>query len=127
MRRRSSAGGKSPNAQAPKAAARKSRIAGKAVHPCGSSAAREETEVARLTRERDEALEQQAAISDILRGISNSPGDVQPVLDSVAQHAARICEAQIVDISIVDNQVFRTAATFGELGRQNAPRRAGPP
>ena len=77
-------------------------------------------ENARLFNETKEALEQQTAISDILRVISNSPSDVQPVLDSVAKHAARICEAQIVDISIVDNQVFRTAASFGELGRQSS-------
>jgi hypothetical protein len=39
------------------------------------------------------------------------------VLDSVAEHAARICEAHIVDIAIVDDKVFRVAASFGELGR----------
>ena len=73
--------------------------------------------MARVVRERDEALEQQTAISDILRVISNSPSDVQPVLDSVAEHAAHICEAQVVDIVIVDNDVFRLAASFGELRR----------
>jgi hypothetical protein len=119
MRRHSRAGGKSPNAQAPKAAARKSGIASKAGHPRSSSTADLETEVARLTRERDEALEQQTAISDILRVISNSPSDVQPVLDSVAEHAARICEAQVVDILIVDNEVFRVAASFGEFKRMS--------
>jgi GAF domain-containing protein len=117
MRRHSRAGGKSPNAQAPKAVARKSRIAPKAGHPGRTSTANLETEVARLTRERDEALEQQAAISDILQVISNSPADVQPVLDSVAEHAARICEAHVVDIAIVDDEVFRIAASFGKLGR----------
>ena len=83
----------------------------------GSSAGDQETKIARLTRERDEALEQQTAISDILRVISNSPSDVQPVLDSVAEHAAHICEAQVVDIVIVHNDVFRLAASFGELRR----------
>jgi hypothetical protein len=117
MRRRSRAGGKSPNAQAVKAAARKGRIAPKAVRPRNSSAAREETKVARLISERDEALEQQTAISDILCVISKSPSDVQPVLDSVAEHAARICEAQVVDIAIVDNEVLRFVASFGESGR----------
>ena len=76
-----------------------------------------ETELARVIRERDEALEQQAAISDILRVISNSPGDVQPVLDSIAERAAHICEARVVDILIVDKEVYRIAASFGEFGR----------
>ena len=69
------------------------------------------------TRQLAESLEQQTAISEILRVISNSPSDVQPVLDSVAEHAARICEAQVVDIVIVENEVFRIAASFGELSR----------
>src|SRR6516164_462371 len=80
----------------------------------GSSDHTPQTELARVIRERDEALEQRAAITDILRVISISPGDVQPVLDSIAQHAARICEAHIVDIAIVDSQSFRIAASFGE-------------
>jgi GAF domain-containing protein len=49
---------------------------------------------------------------------------VQPVLDSVAQHAARICEAQIVDIAVIDNQVSRFAASFGELEQQSRDERA---
>jgi hypothetical protein len=72
-----------------------------------SADAIQETEIARVIRERDEALEQQAAISDILEVISNSPADVQPVLDSVAEHAARICEAHVVDIAIVADGAAR--------------------
>src|SRR5215471_13284828 len=112
MRRRSRAGGEPTKAQRRKTAVRKSRITPKTVRRRSSADAVQETEIARVIRERDEALEQQAAISDILRVISNSPSEVQPVLDSVAQHAARICEAQIVDISIVvvsDCRVTRRA------------------
>ena len=69
------------------------------------------------TTDLTESLEQQTAISEILRVISNSPSDVQPVLDSVAEHAARICEARIVDIIIPENNVMRVCATFGDLGR----------
>ena len=116
MRRRSGAGGEPTKVHRRKAAARKTRITPKAVRR-RSFAGTDETELARVIRERDEVLEQQRAISDVLQVISNSPSDVQPVLDSVAQHAARICEAQVVDIAIVDNEVFRMAASFGEFGR----------
>jgi hypothetical protein len=115
MRRRSRAGGEPVKARRRKTATRKRRNGPKAVR--SSSDATHETEIARVIRERDEAREQQTAISDILRVISNSPSDVQPVLDSVAEHAAHICEAHVVDIAIVDNEVFRIAASFGELGR----------
>jgi hypothetical protein len=71
-------------------------------------------DLAQVIRERDEALEQQTAIRDILRVISNSPGDVQPVLESVAERAAHICAANVVEIAIVDNEVFRLVASFGE-------------
>jgi signal transduction histidine kinase len=74
-------------------------------------------ELRQRTGDLSEALEQQTAISEILRVISNSPSDVQPVLDSVAEHAARICEAQIVDIIIAERNVIRVGATFGDLGR----------
>jgi hypothetical protein len=82
-----------------------------------------------VRRERDEALEQQAAISGILQVISNSPGDVQPVLDTVAGHAARICDAKVVDIILVeDGKGKHVKATFGELGddgRHHGRQRAG--
>jgi GAF domain-containing protein len=74
-------------------------------------------DVQKRTDDLTESLEQQTAIGEILRVISNSPSDVQPVLDSVAEHAARICEAQIVDIFLVENDMLRDAASFGDLGR----------
>jgi two-component system, NtrC family, sensor kinase len=74
-------------------------------------------EVAGLAQELDEAREQQSAISEILRAISNSPGNVQPVLDTVAKHAARICEAQVVDIMIAERNLLRIGASFGDFGR----------
>ena len=77
MRRRSKAGGGPAKAQRRKTGARKSRIAPKAVRSRGSSAADEDTKVARLTRERDEALARQNATSEILRVISQSPTDVR--------------------------------------------------
>ena len=74
-------------------------------------------ELRQRTDDLTESLEQQTAISEILRVISNSPSNVQPVLNLVAEHAARICEAQIVDIIIAQKNVLRVSAAFGELGR----------
>jgi signal transduction histidine kinase len=76
-----------------------------------------EKKVDQRTHELSESLEQQTAIGEILRVISNSPDDVQPVLNSVAEHAARICEAQDVDIIVVENDKMRIGGSCGELGR----------
>ena len=76
-----------------------------------------EKKVEDRTHELTESLEQQTAISEILRVISNSPSDVKPVLDTVARNAARICEAQIADIILADGNVLRAAAAFGEMSR----------
>jgi hypothetical protein len=115
MRRRSKEGREPAKARRRKTATRMRRSAPKARRR--STAGTHQTALARVSRERDEALERQAAISDILRVISKSPSDVQPVLDSVAEHAAHICEARVVDIVIVHNEVFRIAASFGEAER----------
>src|SRR4029077_18827974 len=69
-----------------------------------------------LSRQLAEAREQQAAITDILRVIANSPGDLKPVFDSVAEHAARICEAPFVGIVVVKDGMMRPAVNFGGLG-----------
>jgi GAF domain-containing protein len=69
------------------------------------------------TRNRDltEALEQQTATSEILRVISSSPNDIQPVLDAVAQNAARLCGASDAQIFRLDGNSLRLAASFGSM------------
>jgi GAF domain-containing protein/CheY-like chemotaxis protein/anti-sigma regulatory factor (Ser/Thr protein kinase) len=70
----------------------------------------------RLFHETREGLEQQTAISEILRVISDSPADVLPVLETVGQRAAKICEAPNVDVLLVEGDKFRMAARVGEMG-----------
>jgi signal transduction histidine kinase len=74
-------------------------------------------ELRQRTDDLTDSLEQQTAISEILSVISNSPSDVQPVFASVAEHAARICDAQDVDVVVVENGSLRFGGTFGELRR----------
>jgi two-component system, NtrC family, sensor kinase len=67
----------------------------------------------RLFNETKEALERQTATSEILRVISESPTDVQPVMDAVAENAARLCDAQDGSILKEDRGVFRVVAYRG--------------
>ncbi|HLE20773.1 MAG TPA: GAF domain-containing protein [Vicinamibacteria bacterium] len=66
-------------------------------------------------RDLTEALEQQTATSEILRVISSSPTDLQPVMDAVAQNAARLCDANDAQIFRVDGDVLRLVASYGPL------------
>ena len=70
----------------------------------------------RLFQELTEALEQQTATSEILGVIASSPTDIQPVLDVVAENAARLCAAIDAQIRLVEGDRTRLAASFG-----NAP------
>jgi two-component system, NtrC family, sensor kinase len=109
MKRRSRAGGEPVKALSRKTLKPKGRKVSKA----GLPSAGQETEVARLTRERDEALEREAATADLLRVISQSAFNLQVVLDTLVQSAARLCEADMASLVHPEGSVYRFLASYG--------------
>jgi transcriptional regulator with GAF, ATPase, and Fis domain len=93
MRRRSRAGGEPVKTRRRKTAARKRGNAPKAVRR-RSSTTGQETEVVRLRRDLDKALEQQVATSEVLKVISGSPGELKTVFQAMLENAVRICGAK---------------------------------
>src|SRR4029453_13905544 len=76
----------------------------------------------RLFNETKEALDRQTATAEILRGIASSPTDLQPVLNAVAERAARLCGANDAVIFSVDGDVRRQVAHFGSIPVAVAPK-----
>ena len=121
MKRRSRAGGKSSK----RTTLPRRRSAPTSARGHRSAVTRQETHVARLTRERDEALEQQAATSEILHVISNSPTNVQIAFNAIARSAARLCEAFDVVVYSVDGSVLRLVAHHGPMPAGDVPLHRG--
>jgi adenylate cyclase len=109
MRRPNKAGGKA--IKTPKTL--RHRDAPKAARRRRSLAATKETNVARLTRELHEALEQQTATSEVLQVISSSPGELESVFQTILENATRICDAKFGILWLYDGEVFRVGAWLG--------------
>ncbi|MGA7229967.1 MAG: GAF domain-containing protein [Xanthobacteraceae bacterium] len=104
MRRRSRASSKLANARSRKAKTLK------AVRRGSSSSAGQETEVARFHRERDEALEQLSSVSEVLKVISSSPGDLKPVFQTILAKAVGLCHAKFGTLYQSEGDALRTVA-----------------
>src|SRR5215510_11759194 len=72
-------------------------------------------EKVRLFNELKESLEQQTATSEILGVIASSPTDLQPVMDAIAENAARLCEANDALIHRIDGASLKVVANYGPL------------
>ena len=77
--------------------------------------ASQETTIATQARELRQAAEQQTATSEILGVIASSPTDIQPVLDVVAENAARLCDSQDAQIHRVEGDMVRKVASYGSI------------
>ncbi|HSB17133.1 MAG TPA: GAF domain-containing protein, partial [Bryobacteraceae bacterium] len=82
-------------------------------------------EIQTRNRELTEALEQQTATSEILRIISSSPTNLQPVLDAVAEKAARLCDAEDAVLFRLEGEVLRNAAGMGPIPKFEAESEEG--
>jgi HAMP domain-containing protein len=74
-----------------------------------------ERKVEERTRDLRETLEQQTATAEILRVISSSPNDLQPVLDAVAASAAQLCGATDAVIFRIKDDRYFVAAAWGSM------------
>ena len=123
MTRRDKTGRKAAKTQRPRTLKRRNTPS--------SVAPDEVTDVARLTRERDVALEQLTATSDVLKIVSASPDDLERVFQSVLENATRICGAKFGTLYLSKDDGFYAAAfhnappAFVEA-RKNRPLRPDP-
>src|SRR5258706_9222980 len=71
-------------------------------------------EIAALRRELAEALERQTATSEVLQVISSTPGELEPVFESLLENATRVCGANFGTMHLIEGDVARRAAHYNE-------------
>src|SRR5258708_21904156 len=83
-------------------------------------------ENARLLKETKESLEQQTAIAEVLEAIAANPTAVEPVLDTIAASAARICNATYAGIALVEDGALRMRQSVRRIPGATTMQRAMP-
>ena len=111
MKRRSKAGGEPIKRRRPTTPKPTRRNAPKVEIRSKPSPVAEEKEVALLARERDQALEQQTAASEVLRVIRASPGELELVFQAMLERAVRLCEAKFGNIYRWDGEALHILAS----------------
>ena len=109
-------GGKAVKPQRRKTLTR--RQSPKAARRPKSSAVDANEKIEILERRLNEALEQQTATSDVLKVISSSPGELQPVFDTLLAKATALCEASYGTLWLREADGYRFAALFGDLPQE---------
>src|SRR6516164_2695175 len=96
-----------------------------------AAAPKAQSDVAQLIRERDEALEREKATAEVLRVISSSPGDLEPVFQAILRNATRICGARFATLLLFQDGAVRIVSkldippAFAEF-LQRRPQHPGP-
>src|SRR3974390_973076 len=72
-----------------------------------------QSEVAQLVRERDEALEREKATAEVLRVISSSPGELEPVFQAMLENVTRVCGSTFGTLYLREGHAFRAVSMHG--------------
>ena len=124
MKRPGKAGGK--DVRRPKAAGRKRGVVPKPKFQPRPVAADQQEQIKRIRQELNEALQQQAATSEVLQVISASPGDLNQAFDVILANATRLSGAKFGTLYLYDGSSFRTAATHNAPAAYVKLRMRGP-